>query len=113
MSSEGTESDWNFMWNKYLQETVPQEKIKLLYGLANTKHVWLLNRLEFFFYKEQECHFIKEYPSQILNPTRLNIYNKIAQFMMTRYLQRNLNSVHITIPLYVFLTLQYCTPLIC
>ncbi|XP_060595216.1 glutamyl aminopeptidase-like [Ruditapes philippinarum] len=48
MSSEGTESDWNFMWNKYLQETVPQEKIKLLYGLANTKHVWLLNRyLEF------------------------------------------------------------------
>ncbi|XP_053392868.1 glutamyl aminopeptidase-like [Mercenaria mercenaria] len=44
MSSGGTESDWDFMWDKYLQETVPQEKIKLLYGLANTKHIWLLNR---------------------------------------------------------------------
>lgn len=44
MSSEGTEADWDFMWDKYVTETVPQEKIKLLYGLAHTKQVWLLNR---------------------------------------------------------------------
>ncbi|KAL4239647.1 hypothetical protein ACF0H5_000454 [Mactra antiquata] len=44
MSTDGSEEDWDFMWNKYLTETVPQEKIKLLYGLANTKHIWLLNR---------------------------------------------------------------------
>ena len=44
MLEGGTESDWDHMWNKYTTETVPQEQIKLLYGLANTKQGWLLNR---------------------------------------------------------------------
>lgn len=44
MQEDGSEADWNFMWNKYTTETVPQEQVKLLYGLANTKHIWLLNR---------------------------------------------------------------------
>ncbi|KAK3612374.1 hypothetical protein CHS0354_031967 [Potamilus streckersoni] len=37
-------SDWDFLWNRYLNEAVPQEKIKLLYGLAQTKETWLLVR---------------------------------------------------------------------
>ena len=44
MSSAGSESDWEVLWEKYQQETVPQERVKLLYGLANTKEIWLLNR---------------------------------------------------------------------
>lgn len=44
MSSGGTEADWDFMWNRFVAETVPQEQTKLMYGLANTKQVWLLNR---------------------------------------------------------------------
>ena len=44
MLEGGNQSDWDNMWNKYTNETVPQEQIKLLYGLANTKEVWLLNK---------------------------------------------------------------------
>lgn len=44
MSSHGTAEDWDVMFGKYMNETVPHEQVKLLYGLANTKHVWLLNR---------------------------------------------------------------------
>ncbi|KAL3859955.1 hypothetical protein ACJMK2_010134, partial [Sinanodonta woodiana] len=44
MQNAGTEADWNKMWDKYMVETIPQERIKLLYGLANTKKIWLLNR---------------------------------------------------------------------
>ncbi|XP_076074224.1 glutamyl aminopeptidase-like [Mytilus galloprovincialis] len=39
-----SEEDWNFMWDKYTRETVPQEQIKLLYGLSRTRSVWLLRR---------------------------------------------------------------------
>lgn len=44
MMSGGTPEDWDKMWNKYKVETVPQEQIKLLYGMANTKTMWLLVR---------------------------------------------------------------------
>lgn len=44
MRSSGREADWDAMWTKYEQETVPQERVKLLYGLAHTKELWLLNR---------------------------------------------------------------------
>lgn len=55
MRSGGTEFDWDFMWNKYRNETVPQEKIKLLYGLANTKQVWLLNRYMFWLFDRSDA----------------------------------------------------------
>lgn len=44
MMSGGTPEDWDKMWNKYKVETVPQEQIKLLYGMANTRTMWLLVR---------------------------------------------------------------------
>ncbi|KAK3612375.1 hypothetical protein CHS0354_031968 [Potamilus streckersoni] len=44
LQNAGTEADWDKMWAKYMVETIPQERIKLLYGLANTKEIWLLNR---------------------------------------------------------------------
>lgn len=44
MQSGGTEADWDKMWDKYVTETVPQERVKILNGLAHTKEIWLLNR---------------------------------------------------------------------
>lgn len=44
MMNGGSPEDWDTMWNKYKVETVPQEQIKLLYGMANTNTMWLLVR---------------------------------------------------------------------
>lgn len=44
MQNSDSVDDWNFMWNKYKTETVPQEKTKLLYGLSRSRTVWLLMR---------------------------------------------------------------------
>ncbi|KAK3089030.1 hypothetical protein FSP39_000261 [Pinctada imbricata] len=44
MQSGGSAKDWDKLWNKYQTETVPQEQIKLLYGMAHTRIVWLLVR---------------------------------------------------------------------
>ncbi|KAK3089893.1 hypothetical protein FSP39_007417 [Pinctada imbricata] len=44
MQSDGSAEDWDNLWNKYLTGTVPQEQIKLLYGMAHTRTVWLLVR---------------------------------------------------------------------
>ncbi|WAQ96948.1 AMPE-like protein [Mya arenaria] len=44
MSADGSEADWEFLWQRFLVETVPQERVNLMYGLSFTKHVWLLNR---------------------------------------------------------------------
>lgn len=52
MMSGGTPEDWDKMWNKYKVETIPQEQIKLLYGMANTKTMWLLVR--YLEYAKQE-----------------------------------------------------------
>ncbi|XP_050391475.2 glutamyl aminopeptidase [Patella vulgata] len=44
MSKIGTSSDWELIWQKYKTETVPQERVKLLYSLSQTKTIWLLSR---------------------------------------------------------------------
>ncbi|XP_061175207.1 glutamyl aminopeptidase-like [Saccostrea echinata] len=44
MQNGGSPEDWDKMWNKYKTETVPQEQIKLLYGMSKTPTVWLLVR---------------------------------------------------------------------
>ena len=44
MVNVGTSDDWDTIWNKYRSETVPQESIKLLHCLAQTRSVWLLSR---------------------------------------------------------------------
>lgn len=44
MMNGGSPEDWDTMWNRYKVETVPQEQIKLLYGMANTNTMWLLVR---------------------------------------------------------------------
>ncbi|KAJ8318617.1 hypothetical protein KUTeg_003708 [Tegillarca granosa] len=41
---KSTVTEWDFMWNKYKVESVPQERINLLYGMSQTQEIWLLKR---------------------------------------------------------------------
>ncbi|XP_064595580.1 glutamyl aminopeptidase-like [Liolophura sinensis] len=43
-ASSNTE-DWDFMWRRYMAESVPQERSKLLTGMAQTEQIWLIYRL--------------------------------------------------------------------
>ncbi|XP_063166501.1 glutamyl aminopeptidase isoform X2 [Candoia aspera] len=44
MQHSGDEQAWNYMFQKYQNTTLAQEKEKLLYGLASVKNITLLNR---------------------------------------------------------------------
>ncbi|XP_053259759.1 glutamyl aminopeptidase isoform X1 [Podarcis raffonei] len=44
MQNSGNEDAWNYMFQKYQNTTLAQEKEKLLYGLASVKNVTLLDR---------------------------------------------------------------------
>ena len=44
MWAGGSAEDWDRLWQMYLTEVVPQEKISLLRALAMTKSPWLLAR---------------------------------------------------------------------
>ena len=40
----GGYEEWEFAFNRYKQETVASEKIKLLYGLSCSETPWILNK---------------------------------------------------------------------
>ncbi|XP_064627887.1 glutamyl aminopeptidase-like [Lineus longissimus] len=44
MRKSGGRKEWDFMWNQFTTTTSPQERIKLLYGMASTSETWLLKR---------------------------------------------------------------------
>lgn len=44
MQNSGNESSWNYMFEKYQETSLAQEKVKLLYGLASVKNITLLDR---------------------------------------------------------------------
>lgn len=44
MQNSGNELSWNFMFKKYQETSLAQEKEKLLYGLASVKNITLLDR---------------------------------------------------------------------
>ncbi|XP_009903198.1 glutamyl aminopeptidase [Dryobates pubescens] len=44
MQNSGNESSWNYMFKKYQETSLAQEKEKLLYGLASVKNITLLDR---------------------------------------------------------------------
>jgi hypothetical protein len=45
MQQNGDEDVWNKVWQRYQAATAPQEKNRLLNTVAQTRIVWLLNRL--------------------------------------------------------------------
>ncbi|NXW32120.1 AMPE aminopeptidase, partial [Phaetusa simplex] len=44
MQNSGNETSWNYMFEKYQETSLAQEKEKLLYGLASVKNITLLDR---------------------------------------------------------------------
>ncbi|NXJ67330.1 AMPE aminopeptidase, partial [Rostratula benghalensis] len=44
MQNSGNETPWNYMFEKYQETSLAQEKEKLLYGLASVKNITLLDR---------------------------------------------------------------------
>ena len=41
----GARKEWEFMWKKYQNEIVAEEKKKLLTSLSSSREAWLLQRL--------------------------------------------------------------------
>lgn len=44
MQNSGNEESWNYMFEKYQNTSLAQEKEKLLYGLASVRNITLLDR---------------------------------------------------------------------
>ncbi|NXY83991.1 AMPE aminopeptidase, partial [Alcedo cyanopectus] len=68
MQNSGTEDSWNYMFRKYQETPLAQEKEKLLYGLASVKNVTLLDRYLKYIYntsliKSQDVFTVLKYIS--------------------------------------------------
>ncbi|NXT55172.1 AMPE aminopeptidase, partial [Pluvianellus socialis] len=68
MQNSGNESSWNYMFEKYQESTLAQEKEKLLYGLASVKNITLLDRYLNYIYntsliKSQDVFTVLRYIS--------------------------------------------------
>ncbi|NXW20100.1 AMPE aminopeptidase, partial [Circaetus pectoralis] len=68
MQNSGNESAWNYMFKKYQETSLAQEKEKLLYGLASVKNITLLDRYLKYIYntsliKSQDVFTVLKYIS--------------------------------------------------
>ncbi|XP_009930430.2 glutamyl aminopeptidase [Opisthocomus hoazin] len=68
MQNSGNESSWNYMFEKYQETSLAQEKEKLLYGLASVKNITLLDRYLKYIYntsliKSQDVFTVLRYIS--------------------------------------------------
>ncbi|XP_009978824.1 PREDICTED: glutamyl aminopeptidase [Tauraco erythrolophus] len=75
MKNSGNETSWNYMFQKYQETSLAQEKEKLLYGLASVKNVTLLDRYLKYIYntsliKTQDVFTVLRYISY-------NTYGKV------------------------------------
>ncbi|NXI40928.1 AMPE aminopeptidase, partial [Galbula dea] len=69
MQNSGNESSWEYMFNKYQETSLAQEKEKLLYGLASVKDITLLDRYLGYIYnssliKSQDVFTVLRYISR-------------------------------------------------
>ncbi|KAM4672668.1 glutamyl aminopeptidase [Amazona ochrocephala] len=68
MQNSGDEESWNYMFEKYQETSLAQEKEKLLYGLASVKNITLLDRYLKYIYntsliKSQDVFTVLRYIS--------------------------------------------------
>ncbi|XP_005148679.2 glutamyl aminopeptidase [Melopsittacus undulatus] len=68
MQNSGNETSWNYMFKKYQETSLAQEKEKLLYGLASVKSITLLDRYLKYIYntsliKSQDVFTVLRYIS--------------------------------------------------
>uniref|UniRef100_A0A8C5NL72 Aminopeptidase n=1 Tax=Junco hyemalis TaxID=40217 RepID=A0A8C5NL72_JUNHY len=68
MQNSGNETSWNYMFDKYQETSLAQEKEKLLYGLASVRNITLLDRYLKYIYntsliKSQDVFTVLRYIS--------------------------------------------------
>uniref|UniRef100_U3JVG0 Aminopeptidase n=1 Tax=Ficedula albicollis TaxID=59894 RepID=U3JVG0_FICAL len=68
MQNSGNETSWNYMFEKYQETSLAQEKEKLLYGLASVRNITLLDRYLKYIYntsliKSQDVFTVLRYIS--------------------------------------------------
>ncbi|KFO15091.1 Glutamyl aminopeptidase, partial [Balearica regulorum gibbericeps] len=84
MQNSGNESSWNYMFEKYQETSLAQEKEKLLYGLASVKNITLLDRYLKYIYNTS---FIKT--QDVFTVLRYISYNTYGKTMAWDWIRLN------------------------
>lgn len=46
MEQDGGQENWDALWKRYQESVLSSEKTRILFGMARTRHVWLLARYD-------------------------------------------------------------------
>ncbi|KFP11432.1 Glutamyl aminopeptidase, partial [Egretta garzetta] len=84
MQNSGNESSWDYMFKKYQETSLAQEKEKLLYGLASVKNITLLDRYLKYIYNTS---FIKS--QDVFTVLRYISYNMYGKTMAWDWIRLN------------------------
>ncbi|NWR90810.1 AMPE aminopeptidase, partial [Furnarius figulus] len=84
MQNSGNETSWNYMFQKYQETTLAQEKEKLLYGLASVKDITLLDRYLKYIY---DSNLIKS--QDVFTVLRYISYNTYGKTMAWDWIRLN------------------------
>ncbi|KFW60823.1 Glutamyl aminopeptidase, partial [Pygoscelis adeliae] len=84
MQNSGNESSWNYMFKKYQETSLAQEKEKLLYGLASVKNITLLDRYLKYIYNSS---FIKS--QDVFTVLKYISYNAYGKTMAWDWIRLN------------------------
>ncbi|XP_008939809.1 PREDICTED: glutamyl aminopeptidase [Merops nubicus] len=84
MQNSGNESSWDYMFKKYQETSLAQEKEKLLYGLASVKNITLLSRYLTYIYNTS---YIKS--QDVFTVLRYISYNTYGKTMAWDWIRLN------------------------
>ncbi|XP_064273284.1 glutamyl aminopeptidase [Passer domesticus] len=84
MQNSGNETSWNYMFDKYQETSLAQEKEKLLYGLASVRNITLLDRYLKYVYNTS---FIKS--QDVFTVLRYISYNTYGKTMAWDWIRLN------------------------
>ncbi|NWY00844.1 AMPE aminopeptidase, partial [Nothoprocta ornata] len=84
MQNSGNETSWNYMFQKYQETSLAQEKEKLLYGLASVKNITILDRYLKYIY---DTNLIKS--QDVFTVLRYISYNSYGKTMAWDWIRLN------------------------
>ncbi|NWU99846.1 AMPE aminopeptidase, partial [Upupa epops] len=84
MQNSGNETSWNYMFKKYQETSLAQEKEKLLYGLASVRNITLLDRYLKYIY---DTNLIKS--QDVFTVLRYISYNTYGKTMAWDWIRLN------------------------
>ncbi|XP_039920765.1 glutamyl aminopeptidase isoform X2 [Hirundo rustica] len=88
MQNSGNETSWNYMFKKYQETSLAQEKEKLLYGLASVRNITLLDR---YLKYVQNTSLIKS--QDVFTVLRYISYNTYGKTMAWDWIRLNWQSL--------------------